>query len=256
VDNILYDTLANAKSTAGFTSWSAWTKLNDSGVLAATGYQPGIIGQPRVSTVLPFVWTAATGKTPLSTGAAGGGQVWAINASGTVAGEVQDRISGERTAAWWTNGVLNTVQNQPGTASYATGIDNSGRVLLAHEQWTCPADVQFSCTETLDHLALRNLDGSEQTLTANGLNISTPAILTGAGTVFGSVETAPGVMRPVVWINGLAQDLNTFVTAKGAKLPTGATLTQVLAANDLGSFVARMLGADKTTVSIVRLTAR
>jgi hypothetical protein len=257
VDHTLYDTVSKAKTTVmDFATFAELLELNDSGMLAVTGYQPGFIGQPRVPTVLPQVWTAAAGLTSLPVGAAGGGRARLVNASGTVAGEVQDAFSGEPTAAWWTNGVLNTVRNLPGTASSALGIDNSGRILVGHVQWTCPTDVGLVCSQVQDHLALRNLDGTELTLTANSLNITRPAILTGSGAVFGTVATSPGETRPVVWINGVAQDLNTFVTAKGAKLPTGATLTQVLAANDQGSFVARMLGADKSTVSIVRLTAR
>jgi hypothetical protein len=257
VDHTLYDTVSKAKTMVmDYATPASLYELNDSGVLAVTAYQPGVIGQPRVPTERPQVWTAAAGLSPLPVGAAGGGRALAVNASGTVAGAVLDSFSGEPTAAWWTNGALSTVRNLPGTASLALGIDNSGRVLLVHVQWACPTDVGQVCRQVLDHLALRNLDGAEQTLTANGLNITQPVILTGAGTVFGTVETAPGVTRPVVWINGVGQDLNAFVAAKGAKLPAGATLTRVLAANDLGSFVASMLGADKTTVSIVRLTAR
>ena len=61
--------------------------------------------------------------------------------------------------------------------------------------------------------------------------------------------------RAFQWRDGVLQDLTDLVRAKGAALPTGAVLTEVLALNDAGSFVARMKTPGASD-SFVRLIAR
>jgi hypothetical protein len=264
IENKVYDTVSKVTSplnpapTGNGTVWAY--AVNDAGVVASTQFNYSSASQPLAPTRLPLTWVAGTGLSALPLGNAGGGDALAINARGDVAGDVLDAVNSRPTAAWWSNGQLNTVQNPSSDASSrALAIDNSGRMLLSRGLWTCvyPANLPPACREVTESLALRELNGAETTLVVNGVKLTFDVHMNGAGLVYGNLhDNTNAVTQAFVWVNGQAQDLNAYVAARGAKLPNGATLKQVHSINDQGSVVATLLAADKKTVSIVRLTAR
>ncbi len=262
IENNVFNTVSKLRTPlnpAPIGNGTVWARaVNDAGVVAATQFNAHSVSQPLAPNQVPLVWVAGTGLSALPLGSAGGGQAAAINARGDVAGDVQDAATGQPTAAWWVNGQLNTLPPVPNTSSRALAIDNSGRLIVARGRWTCNTTVAFpSCTEITDSQVVREPNGTETTVMVNGVTVPSDVHLNGAGLVYGNLhDSNGGIAQAFVWINGQAQNLTSYVTSKGAKLPTGATLTQVHSINDQGSVVAIMLGADKKTVSIVRLTAR
>lgn len=175
-----------------------------------------------------------------------------INAVGSVVGGVADG-SGTGRVALWANGQLQVLDTAPDTS--AIMINSVNQVLLNRYltlgQSSCAADgtcpVRYSLwSNGVSTPMVTTVDDGDMV----------PAVISKKGEVLGTIQRATGREHAFIWRNGVFSDLTAEVRAKGAKLPTGAVLKEVLAINDKGSILAVMRHGTPTTLSTVRLTAK
>jgi hypothetical protein len=248
--------------------------VTNDGVIAVNVPRGIDLQAPLSPTFSPATWRQGAGLVMLPQGQAGGGVVSAINASGTVAGAVLDGVTSVAHAALWSAGALQLLPEVPGQASQVLGLNDPGQALLMRARVSCPLPGQQGCTYSPGLLSVRT-NGQEQAVDPGPGRAILRALINGSGVVVGHTELltgqevdggqfAPGGLgyssgngsgRAFIWANGVFSDLTTVVAGKGAKLPSGAILTNVLALNDQGSLVAVMKASDGV-LSVVRLTAK
>jgi hypothetical protein len=268
----LYDTASRKATPIDYNS-GGLSAVNNSGLVALTLLPDSNLPSPLAPRRIPATWRSGGVVTPLPVGTAGGGMAIAVNASGLVAGSVQDPITDVPHGALWSGGTLQAFADAPGNASLLIALNDQGQSLVVRSTANCPQPGVVACGYGPRRLALRFADGTEQPVTPLAGHSMARAVLNGKGVVAGRMQLTPaqgesgsypGLDRgynPVdgrafIWLNGVTQDLGTYLAGKGVKLPTGARLVDVVAINDQGSMVAEMVAADQSTTSFVRLTAR
>ncbi len=269
-----FDTLTRKES---YFNWNGGgvTSFNNSKLGAATFRTDAGTGLANAA-YQPGTWREGTGFQALPQGGFASGGAGVINARADVANWLSDgqwRTHG----ALWSDGLLQVISAPAGQSADVVGLNDAGQSLVRRWAASCAPSTSgtgyLTCNEGLKQLWLRQPDGSE-------LPIGPPAgmaighvQLSAQGAVLGCMQPIeppdaqtgywlrpPECIHPAsrafIWADGVMQDLTTVARAKGAKLPTGANLTIVMAINAKGSLVARMVAADGKTVSIVRLTAK
>ncbi len=267
-----YDTASRKATPIDYNS-GGLSAVNNSGLVSLTLLADSGLPSPFAPRQVPATWRSGGAVTALPVGAAGGGIAVAVNASGLVAGSVLDPVTAAPRGALWSGSTLQTLADAPGTASLLIGLNDQGQSLVVRSTVNCPQPGVVACGFGPRRLALRFADGTEQPVTPLDGRSVARAVLNGKGVVAGRLQITPAQGespaypsldrsfnppdgRAFIWVNGVMQDLATYLAAKGVKLPTGATLVDVVAINDQGSMVAEMVAADQSTTSFVRLTAR
>jgi uncharacterized membrane protein len=239
-------------------------------------------GADRFAGARSGLWTADPDGVQLPLGSYQGSTAVSINGAGQVAGLVYEGALPNRRAALWANGALQVIDQTPDRGSAAVAANANGQVLVRTNALTVKrfddgAGGFFQQAVYAAPSYLLYANGVErpiralaagEAVVANGLNA--------AGAVVGRMgqaanidrtssysgeapERGPGIDfntgRAFIWREGVTTDLTTLVASKGAKLPTGAVLSDAIAINDQGSILARMRDA-KGVMSYVRLTAK
>jgi hypothetical protein len=205
-----------------------------------------------------------------------GGDGWDINEAGVVAGAVSTGVPQRLLAATWRNGVWQPLPQQGGVSSTVLRVNENGQMLVMRSLTEVCRQAESGpfCALAAPQVFFRAANGVETALLGEGDSRRLGrTLMNNAGTVVGcmgpatadqlffeltpwtnlGVCSAPDA-RAYIWQKGVLSDLASHVASKGVKLPAGAQLTDVLAINDKGSMVARMLVG--TTYSLVRLTAK
>jgi uncharacterized membrane protein len=267
----LYDTTSRKATPITYNS-GGLSAVNNSGLVTLTLLADSSLTSPFAPRQVPATWRSGGVVTALPVGAAGGGIALAVNASGLVAGSVLDAVTSVPHGALWSGGTLQALPDAPGAASMLIALNDLGQSLVVRSTASCPQPGVVACSFGPRRLALRFADGTEQPINPLDGHSMARAVLNGKGVVAGRLQLTPaqgeGVSFPgldrgynpvdgraFIWVNGVTQDLGTYLAGKGVKLPTGARLVDVVAINDQGSMVAEMVAADQST-SFVRLTAR
>ena len=227
-------------------------------------------GSSKVGTSLPFYPYV---------GAYSGG----VTGQGTVLGAVYAQDVPVARAAIWVDGVLQVIDSQSARGSVAVASNQTGQVLLSTAPLTVRIYVDEALGQTFKNIvygapsAVVSFNGVETPIkTVNANEVTVPLAMNASGVVVGRMGQAgqdlsysnsghidhilyPAIAdktaRAFIWRNGVTSDLTAWVAAKGAKLPTGAVLTDAVAINDSGSIVATMRSA-AGAFSVVRLTAK
>jgi hypothetical protein len=266
-----YDT-ASRKATPIEYGSGGLSAVNNSGLVSLTLLADSSLASPFSPRQVPATWRSGGVVTQLPVGAAGGGIAIAVNASSLVAGSVLEPVTGVPHGALWSGSTLQTLPDDPGTASLLIALNDLGQSLVVRSAVSCPQPGVVACSYSPRRLSLRFADGTEQPVTPLAGHSVARAVLNGKGVVAGRLQLTPAQGespsfpaldrgynpvdgRAFIWVNGVTQDLATYLAGKGVKLPTGARLVDVVAINDQGSMVAEMVAADQST-SFVRLTAR
>jgi hypothetical protein len=251
--------------------------MNNTGLVL--GWTPATTAEFNATGAHQLAATSANGAAVVPLRAAGFGSTyaWALNASGLVGGSMEERTEPRVHAALWSSGQLQLVPEPAGHASAVVGLNDKGQALIRRAPVVgCtipPEGGNMGCELGFETVVLR--DGTAETaLLGEGDNRRLGRLLlSNAGVVVGRIQngaahlgtgylgplsnhwvSAAEVPRTFVWQKGSLSDLTTWVATKGAKLPAGAVLTDVLAINDKGSLVAvmRANGVD----AYVRLTSK
>lgn len=270
-----YDTVTRKETQLVALNGGSVSSFNNSGVGAAELRIDPAPGS-SASTYQPGTWRIGDGYQALPQGGFVIGGTWAINARSDVVGWLRDE-QGRYSGAMWLDGQLQVVAPLPGQSADVWAINDAGQAVVRRWASACVPSVRatgyLDCNDGLKQYALRQPDGSERPIEPAAGQAIGLVRLTAQGDVLGCMvppgepdaqtgyalrppECSNAKARAFIWSGGTMQDLTAVARAKGAKLPTGAVLTDVLAANARGSFVARMLAADGKTVSFVRLTAK
>ena len=205
-----------------------------------------------------------------------GGDGWDINEAGLVAGSVGTNVPQRMQAATWRNGVWQPLPQQAGVASTVLRLNENGQMLVMRSLTEVCRQAESGpfCALAAPQVFFRAANGVETALLGEGDSRRLGrTLMNNAGTVVGcmgpassdqlffdltpwtnlGVCSAPDA-RAYIWQKGVLSDLASHVASKGVKLPAGAQLTDVLAINDKGSLVVRMIVG--TAHSLVRLTAK
>lgn len=213
---------------------------------------------------------------PLGASGYGSTYAWAVNAAGLVGGSVQESDEPRTHAAIWRNGRAQVLPEPAGHVSTVVALNDKEQALILRAPVSgcalVPDTNDKSCNLGVPLVVLRTGTTETALLGAGDARGLGRVFLNNAGVVVGRINslTVPvgdgplvpltnhGVYgaepRTFIWQNGTLSDLTTWVGNKGAKLPAGAVLTDVLALNDKGSLVAVMKA--NGTQRYVRLTAK
>jgi hypothetical protein len=276
-NRMLVDT-ATGKSVGSFpVAFNANLAMNNAGLLVGATLAPAAEFQSTGASFLAA--TSANGAALQLLRASGFGSTfaWAVNASGVVGGAVQERAEPRLHAALWVGGQVQLVPEAAGQASAVVALNDKGQALIRRAPVRAcgvrPEASWVECDLGVETVVLRD-GGTESALLGAGDTRRLGRMwLNNAGVVVGRIQQGAAplgngplvpltnhgvsgaeVPRTFIWQKGSLSDLTAWVATKGAKLPAGAVLTEVLAINDKGSLVAMMRanGAD----SYVRLTAK
>lgn len=274
---LLVDT-ATGKSVGSFPAgFNANLAMNNAGLLVGATLVPGAEFQSTGASVLAATSANGAALQPLRAAGFGATFAWAVNASGAVGGAVQESAEPRVHAALWVGGQVQLVPEAAGHASAVVALNDKGQALIRRAPVRAcgvpPEASSVECELGVETVVLREGSTESALLGASDTRRLGRMWLNNAGVVVGRIQNGAAplgngplepltnhwvsgaeVPRTFIWQKGTLSDLTAWVAAKGAKLPAGAVLTEVLAINDKGSLVAMMRanGVD----SHVRLTAR
>jgi len=254
----------------------------------ARSVQPGSFGQvadngsvllnftqsnPADDTPRAAFWTTNTDGRELPFSGYAGAQSLALRGNDIVGGLVIEPESAFERAALWRQGVLTVIDSVPGRASAAALVNASGQAVLRLQPRTGSQGGYWASYGAPTYVM--HTHGSDTPIAALQPSDSIwPRALNNAGVVVGRMGPAtpagypfywgkPGLPvnnegstgRAFIWRQGVTTDLNTWVSARGVRLPSGSVLVDARSINDQGSIVAQMRSSTGT-LSWVRLTAQ
>lgn len=202
---------------SGTSESSSYANNGDGSMVVGLGWVPG-------GTAHAFTWTQATGTVDLgSTVANRSSRANDVSADGMVVVGWQDLANGTRQGARWVNGVQ----------SLFTYTDPGQNVFLCGEAQTTNADGSLVAGSTVfgggNEAWLWNASTGQTTLLPNlpgepGTNRAIPGGMTDDGAwIVGTNGGSPFTRRAILWINGVENDLLTYLTNLGTPGIAGYT---------------------------------
>jgi hypothetical protein len=275
--NLVYDTVSGKSVGAFPAELFPVFFMNDQGAVVGHIVTTPADFQATGARSLAATWSLGSTLQALRAPGFGSTYAWAINASGVVGGSVQESVNPILHAALWVNGQVQVLPEQNGHASAVVGLNDKGQALIRRAPvQSCvvlPESGNVACYLSGETVVLRDNGVETGLLAAGDARHLGRLLLNNAGAVVGRIQNGaapdttgqidPGsnngvssteVPRTFIWQQGVLSDLTVWVASKGAKLPAGAVLTDVLAINSKGSLVAIMRASGQD--SYVRLTAK
>jgi len=191
-----------------------------------------------------------------------GSAALSINASGDVAGEVQQATTGggtvTRAAVWRSDGALVLLETPPGGHASGKSIADNGKVLVVQtvQRGNGLADTILSLhadgqVQVLPPVAGEAAGQYFHVVTHDSLSPDGDTVV---GVRFLNDRSASrGSQRAFIYQAGVTHDLSSHASTKGVKLPSGAHLTAAMGVNAQGSVAAGYEASGKFVA--VRLTA-